>query len=80
MGGLLIAAEVQKSVTITHNTFPLLVKESFQLGQILEDDADGDLPAAHGGKELVKIIRQSDVSDIRIKMTLPQKKSATHIE
>ena len=31
------------------------------MGQILEDDADGNLPASHGGKELVKIIRQGDI-------------------
>ena len=27
----------------------------------MEDDADGNFPASHGGQELVKIVRQCDV-------------------
>ena len=42
----------------------MLIKECFQLGQILEDDADGNFPASHGGKELVKIIRQGHVGKL----------------
>ena len=64
VGGLLIAAKIQKSVTIAYDAFPLLVKERFQLGQILEDDADGNFPASHGGKKLIEIIRQGHVGKL----------------
>lgn len=38
-------------------------KQGLELGQVLQDDGDADLPAAHGGKELVEFIRQGDVAE-----------------
>ena len=61
MGGLLITAEIQEVVAIAHDALPLLFKQSLELCKVLDDDADGDLAAAHGGQQLVKLIGQGDV-------------------
>ena len=37
MGTLLIAAEVKKLIAVAYNAFPLLLKKSFELRQILQD-------------------------------------------
>lgn len=61
---------------VADDGLPLLFKQCLQLGEVLDDDADADLPGAHGGQQLVKFIGQCDVSDTPIKMTSGQKKSA----
>ena len=58
MSGLLISAEVDKLITVSHNALPLLFKEGLELSEVLDDDAHGDLSAPHGGKQLVEFIRQ----------------------
>ena len=64
MGTLLVAAQVQKFIAVAHNTFPLLLEQSFQLRKVLDDDGDGNLTASHGGQELIKLIRQSDIGKL----------------
>lgn len=64
MGTLLVTAQVQKLVAVTHDALPLLLKQSLQLRKILNDDGDGNLAASHGGQELIKLIRQSDIGKL----------------
>lgn len=49
-----------KFVAVADDGLPAVFKQCFELGQILQYDGDADLPAAHGGKELVEFIRQGD--------------------
>lgn len=58
VGGLLVAAQIEKFITVSHNALPLLFKEGLELSEVLDDDAHGDLSAPHGGKQLVEFIRQ----------------------
>ena len=37
MGALFVAAQIQKSIAVADNAFPLLFKKSFELRQILQD-------------------------------------------
>lgn len=64
VGTLLVAAQVQKFIAVAHNTFPLLLEQSFQLRKVLDDDGDGNLTASHGGQELIKLIRQGDIGKL----------------
>ena len=38
VGGLLVTAEIEKLVTVADDAFPLLLKQGFELRQILNDD------------------------------------------
>ena len=64
MGTLFVTAQVQKLIAVAHNTFPLLLKQSLQLRKVLNDDGNGNLTASHGGQELIKLIRQSDIGKL----------------
>ena len=64
MGTLLVAAQIQKLVTVTHDALPLLLEQSLQLRKVLNDDGNGNLAASHGGQELIKLIRQSDIGKL----------------
>ena len=64
MGTLFVTSQIQKLVAVAHNALPLLFKQSFQLCKILNDDGDGNLAASHGGQELIKLIRQSDIGEL----------------
>ena len=64
MGGLLVAAHIQKFIAISHKALPLLFKKGLELGEVLDDDAHGDFTAPHGGKQFVKLIRQRDIGEL----------------
>ena len=49
MGTLFVTAQVQKFIAVTHNAFPLFLKQSLQLCKVLNDDGNGNLAASHGG-------------------------------
>ena len=61
MGGLLVAAQIEKFITVSHNALPLFFKKGLELSEVLDDDAHGDLSAPHGGKQLVEFIRQGNI-------------------
>lgn len=64
MRGLLVAAEIKKLIAVTDDAFPLLFKQGLELGEVLQDDGNADLAAAHGGQQLVKFVRQRDVGKL----------------
>ena len=64
MGGLLVAAHIQKFIAISHKALPLLFKKGLELGEVLDDDAHGDFTAPHGGKQFVKLVWQSDITEL----------------
>ena len=61
MGGLLVAAEIEKFIAVADDGLPLLFKQRLQLGEVLDDDTDTDFPGAHGGQQLVKFIGQCHI-------------------
>ena len=36
----------------------------YKKGEVLDDDTHGDFTAPHGGKQFVKLIRQSDITEL----------------
>ena len=64
VGGLFVASEVDEGIAVAHQGFPTVLEQSFQLGHVLDDDGHGDFPAAHGGQQLFKIVRQGDVGKL----------------
>ena len=40
---LLVAAEIEELIAVTHDGFPLLFKQGFELGKVLNDNAHGNL-------------------------------------
>ena len=50
VSGRFIAAQVQKFITVADDGFPLLFKQRLELGNVLNDDGNADIPGAHGGQ------------------------------
>lgn len=44
MGAVFVTAEVQKLIAVADDAFPLLVKQGFELGDVLNDYAHADFP------------------------------------
>ncbi len=42
----------------------MLFKQRLELGNVLNDDGNADIPGAHGGQQLVEIIRQAHVGEL----------------
>ena len=55
---LLVPSEIDKFVTVTDNGLPLLLKKSFELREVLQDNADRYTAGTHNGQYLVKVVRQ----------------------
>ena len=64
VGRLLVAAKIYELVAVAHNGFPLLLKQGFELREVLNDNAHRDFPAPHGRKQLVKLIGKGDVGEL----------------
>ena len=64
VSGRFIAAQVQKFITVADDGFPLLFKQRLELGNVLDDDRNTDIPGAHGSQQLVEIIRQAHVGEL----------------
>ena len=65
VGTLLVAAQIQERITVAGYGLPsVLLIQSFELGQVLDDDRGADLPGAHGGQGLVKLLRQGHVGEL----------------
>ena len=64
VGTLLVAAQIDELVTVADDALPLLFKQGLQLCHVLNDDAHGDFPGAHGRQQLVKLIGQGDVCEL----------------
>ena len=58
---LLVPAEEKEAVTVAHHALPLLLKQAFQLREILQNNGGGNLSGAHDGQNLFKIVRQTDI-------------------
>ena len=61
---MLVAAHIQKFIAISHKALPLLFKKGLELGEVLDNDAHGDFTAPHGGQQLVKLVWQSDITEL----------------
>ena len=44
MGGRFIAAQIQKFIAVADDGFPLLFKQRLELGNVLNDDGNADIP------------------------------------
>ena len=58
MGTLLVAAQIEKFITVANNAFPLLLKQGFKLCQILQDYGNRHATGAHHAQNLVEVIWQ----------------------
>ena len=58
MGTLLVAAQIEKFITVADNAFPLLLKQGFELCQILQDNRNGHATGAHHAQNLIEVIWQ----------------------
>lgn len=61
VGGRFIAAQIQKFIAVADDGFPLLFKQRLELGNVLDDDGNADIPGTHGGQQLVEIIGQRNI-------------------
>ena len=59
-----VAAQVQKLVAVAHDGFPLFFIQRLELGDVLDDDRHRNVPAPHGGQQLVEVVRQADVGKL----------------
>ena len=57
VGGLLIAAQVEKLIAVADDGFPLLFKQCLELCQVLKDDGHKHTTGAHNGKYLIEVVR-----------------------
>lgn len=64
MRALLVAAEIEELIAVTHDGFPLLFKQGFELGKVLNDNAHGNFPRTHSGKQLVELIRERNIGEL----------------
>ena len=61
MGGRFVASQIQKFITVADDGFPLLFKQCLELGNVLDDDGNADIPGAHGGQQLVEVVGQRNI-------------------
>lgn len=61
MTGLLVTTQIEEGIAVTDYGFPLLFKQGFQLGHVLDDDGHRDFPASHGSQQFIKVIRQCHI-------------------
>ncbi len=64
MCGLLVAPKIEKGVAVPDEAFPIVLEQRLDLSHVLDDDGHADLTAAHGGQQLLKIVRQRDVGKL----------------
>ena len=64
VGTLLISAQIDKLIAITHDALPLLFKQGLELGKVLQDDTDRNTAGAHDRQDLVEVIRQTYVGEL----------------
>ena len=57
MGRGIIAAEIQKLVTLRHQRFPFLFEHGLELSDVLQDDCTGQIVGAAGRQHIVETIR-----------------------
>ena len=62
--GGLIAAQVQQAVAVARYGLPGVLEQRLDLRKVLYDDGRGDLPAAHGGKAPLKVLRQRHIGKL----------------
>lgn len=60
VGAGFVAAEIQQRIAVAGHIFPTILKQLLELCHVLNDDVDGDLPAAAGGKHSFKVLRQCE--------------------
>ena len=48
MGGLLVAAQIDKGIGISDDALPVILEKCLQLADILQDDGSHDITGAHG--------------------------------
>ena len=64
MRTLLVAAKIQKFVAVAHNAFPLLLKQGFELYQVLQNDTDRHTSGTHNREYLVEVIGQRNIGKL----------------
>ena len=64
MGRLLIAAQIEELITVADDGFPLLFKQCFKLCQVLKDDRHKHATGTHNGKDLIEVVRQTDIGEL----------------
>ena len=64
MCALLVPAQIDQCVRVTHQALPIVFEQGFEGGNVLQDDGGHDIAGAHGGLELAKIVRQGDVAEL----------------
>lgn len=64
VGTLLISTQIDQCVRVAHQALPIVLEQSFQSGDILQDNGGHDVAGAHGSLELTKIVRQGDVAEL----------------
>ena len=68
MGRLLVPAEIDEAVAVAHNGLPLLLKQSLQLREVLQDDGHAYASGSHDGQDLIEVIGEAHVSNLRTRM------------
>ena len=58
---LLIAAKVNKRVTVTCQRFPVILKHGFDLCNVLDDDIGTHISGTHGSQHVDKVFWQCDI-------------------
>ena len=57
MGRGIIAAKIQKLVTLRHQRFPFLFEHSLELSDVLQNNCTGQIVGAASGQYIVKAVR-----------------------
>ena len=64
MRALLVPSEIDKFVTVTDNGFPLFFKKSFELREVLQDNADRYAAGTHDRENFIKVIGERNIGEL----------------
>ena len=61
VGALLVAAEIDKGISVADDALPVVFEQGFELGYVLQDDGGHDVAGSHGRLQAGVTVREGDV-------------------